>query len=54
LVDKLLTGRKLAQLDTYLGQIKEFSKISAAAYKNDWKTQRVVERTLQMLIEELV
>lgn len=54
LVDKLLTGRKLTQLDTYLNQIKEFSKISVAAYKNNWKTQRVVERTLQMLIETCI
>jgi uncharacterized protein YutE (UPF0331/DUF86 family) len=51
LVDKLLIGRKLTQLDTYLGQIREFSKISIAAYKSDWKMQRIVERTLQMLIE---
>jgi uncharacterized protein YutE (UPF0331/DUF86 family) len=54
LVDKLLLGRKLSQLDTYLHQIKEFSGISVAAYKNDWKTQRVVERTLQMLIETCI
>jgi len=51
LVNRLLIGRKLAQLDTYLGQISEFSKISVSAYKSDWKTQRIVERTLQMLIE---
>ena len=51
LVDKLLIGRKLTQLDTYLDQIREFSKISIAAYKSDWKMQRIVERTLQMLIE---
>jgi len=51
LVDKLLIGRKLTQLETYLGQISEFSKISVSAYKSDWKTQRIVERTLQMLIE---
>jgi len=51
LVDKILIGRKLTQLDTYLGQIKEFSKVSITAYKNDWRMQRIVERTLQMLIE---
>lgn len=51
MVDKLLLGRKIAQVDTYLSQVKEFSKISVNAYKNDWKTQRIVERTLQMLIE---
>jgi uncharacterized protein YutE (UPF0331/DUF86 family) len=51
LVDKLLIGRKLTQLDTYLSQIKEFSKISIVTYKSDWKMQRIIERTLQMLIE---
>jgi len=51
LVDQALIGRKMAQMDTYLGQVKEFSKVSIAAYKNDWKTQRIVERTLQILIE---
>ena len=51
MVDKSLIGRKLAEMETYLGQIKEFSKIPASVYKKDWKTQRVVERTLQILIE---
>ncbi|NWF75438.1 MAG: DUF86 domain-containing protein [Nitrospirae bacterium] len=51
MVDKLLLGRKLAQIETYLGQIREYSKISVNAYKNDWKVQRIVERTLQILIE---
>lgn len=51
MVDKLLLGRKLAQMDTYLNQMREFSKTSVAVYKGDWKTQRIVERTLQILIE---
>ena len=51
MVDKLLLGRKLAEMETYLSQINEFSMISASAYRKDWKTQRIVERTLQMLIE---
>jgi len=51
LVDKLLLGRKLTQMETYLDQIREYSKISVTAYKNDWKIQRIVERTLQILIE---
>jgi len=54
LVDKLLIGRKLAQVDSYLGELREFCKISLPAYKNDWKTQRIVERTLQILIEVCV
>ena len=51
MVDKLLIGRKLAQTETYLSQIREFSKVSVSDYKKNWKTQRVVERTLQILIE---
>ena len=51
MVDKLLMGRKLAQIDTYLNQVKEYSKTSLVQYKNDWKTERIVERTLQILIE---
>jgi uncharacterized protein YutE (UPF0331/DUF86 family) len=51
LVDKVLMGRKLAEMDTYLHQVKEFSKISLPAYEGDWKTQRIVERTLQILVE---
>ena len=54
MVDPLLLGRKLAQIDSYLSQIGEFSKISANTYKNEWKTQRIVERTLQILIETCV
>ncbi len=51
MLDKLLMGRKLADLDTYLHQVREFSRISAPAYDRDWKTQRIVERTLQILVE---
>lgn len=51
MVDKLLIGRKLAQIDTYLHQIESFSKMSLRQYKKDWKTQRIVERTLHILIE---
>jgi uncharacterized protein YutE (UPF0331/DUF86 family) len=54
LVDKLLIGRKLARMDTYLSQIREFSKISGNEYKKNWKTQRIVERTLQILVEECI
>lgn len=51
MVDKLLIGRKLAEMETYLSQIKGFSKVSVAEYKKNWKTQRIVERTLQIMIE---
>ncbi len=51
LVDKLLIGRKLAEIEVYLSQINEYSNISVKSYREDWKTQRIVERTLQILIE---
>lgn len=51
MVDKALIGRKIAEIETYLNQIREFSKISVSAYKKNWKTQRIVERTLQIMIE---
>ncbi len=51
MVDKLLLGRKLSDIEVYLKQLREYSKISLSRYSSDWKTQRVVERTLQMLIE---
>jgi uncharacterized protein YutE (UPF0331/DUF86 family) len=51
LVDKTLILRKLAELEEYLGQIHEFSSVSAEDYSGDWKTRRIVERTLQIMIE---
>jgi len=50
-VDKTLILRKLAELEEYLGQIKEYASITVDRYSKDWKAQRVVERTLQMMIE---
>jgi len=50
-VDKTLILRKLAELEEYLGQIKEYASITVNRYSKDWKSQRVVERTLQMMIE---
>lgn len=43
--------RKLSAIDEYLQQIGEFSGVSVDKYRSDWKSQRIVERTLQMLIE---
>jgi len=51
LVDKSLVLRKLSELEEYLGQIREFSSIAEEEYSKDWKTQRIVERTLQIMIE---
>jgi len=50
-VDKALILRKLAELEEYLGQVKEYAAFTVDRYSKDWKTQRIVERTLQMMIE---
>ena len=51
MVDRAVVLRKISELETYQKQIKEYSGITIDAYKADWKTQRIVERTLQMMIE---
>jgi uncharacterized protein YutE (UPF0331/DUF86 family) len=50
-MDDVLILRKLAQLDTYGKQIDEYCGIGVEAYRGSWKTQRIVERTLQLMIE---
>ena len=51
MVDKPLILRKLTELDEYLKQMGEFSSVTLEEYSRDWKVQRIVERTLQMMIE---
>lgn len=51
MVDQALILRKIASLDEYYVQISEYTGITIEKYRNDWKTQRIVERTLQMMIE---
>ena len=51
MVDKTLILRKLAELEEYLAQVKEYRDISLEQYSKDWKVQRIVERTLQMMFE---
>jgi uncharacterized protein YutE (UPF0331/DUF86 family) len=53
-VDVTVVQRKLSQLDTYLQQVSEFSTITLEEYQGEWKIQRIVERTLQMMIETCV
>ena len=54
MVDKTLVLRKLAELEHYLSQVKEYAGISVEQYESSWKTQRIIERTLQMMIETCV
>ena len=51
MVDKTLIFRKLAMLEQYLQEIGEYSSIRITDYAGNWKTQRIIERTLQMMIE---
>jgi uncharacterized protein YutE (UPF0331/DUF86 family) len=51
LVDQNLILRKLSQLEEYLSQIREYSHVAVQEYALNWRTQRIVERTLQMMIE---
>ena len=51
MVDRDLILRKLADLELYVSQISEYRDITVEQYRRDWKTQRIVERTLQMAIE---
>ena len=48
MVDKTLILRKIAEIKEYLDQISEYSNITVDSYSNDWKTQRIVERTEQV------
>ena len=54
MVDKALILRKISELETYQKQVREFADITLHDYKENWKTQRIVERTLQMMIETCV
>ena len=51
MVDTALVLRKLAALEAYRNQIAEYAGIALDAYRSDWKVQRIVERTLQIMIE---
>ena len=54
LVDKNILLRKMSELETYQKQLEEFSDITIQSYKADWKVQRIIERTLQMMIETCI
>ena len=51
MVDKTLILKKVSALEEYLKQIGEYAPISMKDYAEDWKVQRIVERTLQLMIE---
>ena len=51
MVDRDLLRRKLSELAEYVSQVSEYRDLMVERYRADWKTQRIVERTLQMAIE---
>ena len=51
MVDRDLILRRLAMLDTYLQQLAPYRDLDVGAYQQDWKIQRIVERTLHLAIE---
>ncbi len=51
MVDRDLIRRKLRDLERYVREVSEYRAIDSASYQRDWKTQRIVERTLQLAIE---
>lgn len=51
MVDRDLILRKVADVEQYLQQLAGYRQIDADAYRSDWKTQRIVERTLHLTIE---
>ena len=54
MVDRDLILRKLAYLDQYVAQVSEYRNITVDDYRRDWKSQRIIERTLQMAVEACV
>ena len=51
MTDRQLILRKLADLDRHRQELREFEGCTIEAYEADWKVQRIVERTLQIMVE---
>ncbi len=51
MVDRELVLRKAAALEQYLFELKPFRDVQPGEYSQDWKTQRIVERSLHLAIE---
>ena len=51
MVDRDLLRRKLTELAEYVAQVSEYRELTVERYRAEWKTQRIVERTLQIAIE---
>lgn len=49
--DAAVLLRKLRALRNHRDELREFESTTVAAYRSDWKLQRIVERTLQIMVE---
>ena len=54
MVDGTLILRKLSSLEEYFEQLSEYRSISTDQYEKDWRSQRIIERTLQMMVETCI
>ena len=54
MVDRDVILRKVSELETYGRQLGEYAGITLETYRADWKVQRIVERTLHIMIETCV
>lgn len=50
-LDETVILRKLEALEQHDRELSEFRSITETEYSSDWKVQRIVERTLQMMVE---
>jgi uncharacterized protein YutE (UPF0331/DUF86 family) len=46
--------RKLQSLDEVLAELRSLGQIEAAQLSSDWRTQRAIERDLQVLVEIVI
>ena len=53
MVNKQIVFRLINNIESYLNDLKEIDSISFEEYSTDIKTQRFVERTLQIAIEAM-
>jgi uncharacterized protein YutE (UPF0331/DUF86 family) len=51
MVDIPLILRKLSELQEFTSQLREYQTITVSEYAAEWKTQRIIERTLQIAVE---
>jgi uncharacterized protein YutE (UPF0331/DUF86 family) len=47
-------ARKLQSLDEVLAELRSLGQVDTAQLKNDWRTQRAIERDLQVLVEIVI